>query len=340
MNKMRTALALVAALFLGVLPARADNYVVRDGLGALQSFCSKLVSTVQYQCPVLYGYAGGAPVAINVDPGTGNLIVTSTISGTAAVTQSGTWSVGINLPLPAGTNLLGKVGIDQTTPGTTNGVQLTAGTALAGKVGIDQTTPGTTNAVAPISGQDGVAGNSGNVSATTQRVVLATDVALPAGTNLLGTTGIDQTTPGTTNGVVDAATSATGSAVPAKASYIGANGSGNLTGLIQADGSAKIDVSTATTTQLVALSSGKKIYVTHWDVIAASTGNIKLVYGTGSACGTGTTDLTGNYNLTAQAGISAGGGLGPILVVPASNALCATTSAAVQMSGAVSYTQF
>lgn len=27
--------------------------------------------------------------------------------------------------LPAGTNILGKVGIDQTTPGTTNGVQLT-----------------------------------------------------------------------------------------------------------------------------------------------------------------------------------------------------------------------
>lgn len=33
-------------------------------------------------------------------------------------------------PLPAGTNLLGKVGIDQTTPGTTNGIEGT-GTALA-----------------------------------------------------------------------------------------------------------------------------------------------------------------------------------------------------------------
>lgn len=53
--------------------------------------------------------------------------------------------------IPAGTAIIGKVGIDQTTPGTTNGVQvnaaLPAGTNLMGKVGIDQTTPGTTNAV-------------------------------------------------------------------------------------------------------------------------------------------------------------------------------------------------
>lgn len=43
------------------------------------------------------------------------------------------------------------VGIDQTTPGTTNrvdvGAALPAGTNLLGKVGIDQTTPGTTNGV-------------------------------------------------------------------------------------------------------------------------------------------------------------------------------------------------
>ena len=51
----------------------------------------------------------------------------------------------------AGSAIIGKVGIDQTTPGTTNGVQvnaaLPAGTNIIGKTGIDQTTPGTTNAV-------------------------------------------------------------------------------------------------------------------------------------------------------------------------------------------------
>lgn len=40
--------------------------------------------------------------------------------------------------------------------------------------------------VSPISGSNGVQGGSGAVSASTQRVVLATDVALPAGTNAIG----------------------------------------------------------------------------------------------------------------------------------------------------------
>ncbi len=57
----------------------------------------------------------------------------------------------VNAALPAGTNILGKVGIDQTTPGTTNGVQinaaLPAGTNVIGLVRPDQTTPGTTNGI-------------------------------------------------------------------------------------------------------------------------------------------------------------------------------------------------
>jgi len=57
----------------------------------------------------------------------------------------------ITVKLAAGVALIGKVGIDQTTPGTTNrvdiGAALPAGTNLLGKVGIDQTTPGTTNRV-------------------------------------------------------------------------------------------------------------------------------------------------------------------------------------------------
>jgi hypothetical protein len=104
--------------------------------------------------------------------------------------------------------------------------------------------------------------------------------------------------------------------------------------------SVAINVSTATTTQLVAISASTVIYVTSFDVIAGGTGNITFVYGTGSSCGTGTTSLTGPYNLTAQAGIAKGSGIGTVLKVPAGNALCVTTSAAVQMSGSVSYQQF
>ena len=119
-----------------------------------------------------------------------------------------------------------------------------------------------------------------------------------------------------------------------------ANTGGSLTTIIQAGASVPINISTATTTQLVAAVAGKAIYVTAWDVIAAGTGNITLEYGTGSNCSVGATALTGAYGLAAQFGIAKGNGLGPVLVVPAGNALCAVTSATVQMSGSVSYTQF
>lgn len=169
----------------------------------------------------------------------------------------------VNAALPAGTNIIGKVGIDQTTPGTTNGVQVnaalpaggntigavtqasgpwtvagsgTAGSAAAGVVtiqGIASMTPvlvdpsggtGSVN-VAQFGGSNVVTG-TGASGAGIPRVTVANDSslasvttvstvssvtaiasALPAGTNILGKVGIDQTTPGTTNAIQ--ATSAT-----------------------------------------------------------------------------------------------------------------------------------
>jgi hypothetical protein len=174
----------------------------------------------------------------------------------------------------------------------------------------------------------------------------ATDPALVVGLSPNGgqATAALQTTGNTSLGTIATNTGngkgSTGSAVPATASYAGAVSSGNLTGIIQADSSVPINVSTATTTQLVALSAGKKIYVTAADVVAGGTGNVTFEYGTGTNCATGTTVLTGAYPLTAQAGLSKGGGLGPVWVVPSGNALCVLTSAAVQYSGSVAYTQF
>lgn len=104
--------------------------------------------------------------------------------------------------------------------------------------------------------------------------------------------------------------------------------------------SVAISISTATTTQLVALATGKAIAVTSFNVIAADSGSFQLVYGTGSNCGTGTTAVTGNYSLVAQAGLSIGDGVAPILILPPGKALCATTSAAVGMAGSISYAQF
>lgn len=136
----------------------------------------------------------------------------------------------------AGSAILGKVGLDQTTPGTTNGVQtltgsvttatLGAGAQIVGKVGIDQTTPGTTNGV-------------------------QVNAALPAGTNvighvindanasvIIGKTGIDQTTVGTTNGVVTNPTSVSTSALApvvsaaVEGTHVLKGSAGNLYGLV------------------------------------------------------------------------------------------------------------
>jgi len=76
-------------------------------------------------------------------------IIDNIVSGTEA-------QVDIVAEIPAGTQLIGKVGIDQTTPGTTNrvdvGAAIPSGTNLMGKVGIDQTTLGTTNGVVRVKG--------------------------------------------------------------------------------------------------------------------------------------------------------------------------------------------
>ncbi len=158
---------------------------------------------------------GGAPWAANITQWGGNSLVVGTGVGGAGVPRV-TVSSDSSMSISAGTAIIGKVSIDQTTPGTTNGVQVNAalpagsnkigaistvdtvtavttvstvtavtaitnalpsGTNILGRVGIDQTTPGTTNGV-------------------------QVNAALPAGTAIIGKFGIDQTTPGTTNGVV------------------------------------------------------------------------------------------------------------------------------------------
>jgi len=104
-------------------------------------------------------------------------------------------------------------------------------------------------------------------------------------------------------------------------------------------GTPKINISTATTTQLVAAVAGKSIYVTSWDVAAAS-GNFTLEYGTQTTnpCDTGTTTLTGAYTMNGGQ-FGKGVGTGVVLAVPTGNELCAVTTAAVQYSGGLSYVQ-
>lgn len=115
---------------------------------------------------------------------------------------------------------------------------------------------------------------------------------------------------------------------------------------IRCDSSVVINQSSAATTQLVALISGKRVYVCSAlvnQVGAATPPTFKFVYGTGSNCGTGTTDLTGvitGGGASTATNVQFGGnGLGYVFATPASQALCITTTTTQAQKGLLSYTQ-
>jgi hypothetical protein len=112
---------------------------------------------------------------------------------------------------------------------------------------------------------------------------------------------------------------------------------------------AVINVVTATTTQLVALSGTKTIYVCGYsftiDSSATSAATALIEYGTGASCGTGTTALTGTYGTaTATAGpailIIPGPYAGTAFSTAAGNALCILTAGTtVNVQGQLTYVQ-
>lgn len=146
----------------------------------------------------------------------------------------------------------------------------------------------------------------------------------------------------------DAATSATGSAVPSKASYVGGNGSGNLTGIITCDNSSPINISSATSTQIIAISgTGGRTYICSMDIVVSAADNVALISGSGSNCASnqaglagGTTAATG-WNFAANGGLTKGSGLGMVFkTVTTNNEVCLVTSSTAQVSGSISWTQF
>jgi hypothetical protein len=136
------------------------------------------------------------------------------------------------------------------------------------------------------------------------------------------------------------ATGVTGAAVPPKAIYYGEQASAGLAGHVGCDSSVVYDAATLGSTQLVALVTGKTIYVCGFVLFSAGTANVKLNYGTGAACATGTTAMTPAFQFTAQTGVAYGNSEGYVAKTAASNALCVNSSAAVAVQALVSYAQF
>lgn len=188
--------------------------------------------------------------------------------------------------------------------------------------------------------------NSGTKSAGTIRVVLATDQ--PQLTNKLLVTpdaNVKVNVVGNAGANLDAAT---GAAVPANGIYLGGNGSGNLTGIISCDNSTAVNMSTATTTQIIAISgTGGRTYICSINLVTAAANNVALVSGSGTNCASNLAGLAGGttaasgWNFAANGGLTLGNGLGMVIkTVTTNNEVCLVTSAATQLSGTITWTQF
>lgn len=157
--------------------------------------------------------------------------------------------------------------------------------------------------VNPIVGQAGVQGGSGAVSAATQRMVLATDVPLPAGTNLTGRVSASQETSTIYNGTT---------ALTPKFKVISCSSSGN--------------------NEIVAAVSGKKIRVLAWDVSPSDVVNFKWR--------TANTDITGLY-YAANAGNGVSKSFSPVgyFETASDEALNLNLSAAEAVGGSLVYVE-
>ena len=99
-----------------------------------------------------------------------------------------------------------------------------------------------------------------------------------------------------------------------------------------------VAISTATTTQLVALAAGKSVYQCGFAASFGATTTAQFEYGTGSACGTGTTVLTGAY-APATGGILTLSAESAHFNTPAGNALCLVSTGTGGINGALTFVQ-
>lgn len=102
-----------------------------------------------------------------------------------------------------------------------------------------------------------------------------------------------------------------------------------------------LDLSGASTTEIVSAVSGKTIRVCAFILDAPTALTVRFVQGTGTNCGTGTSNLTSLFDFSNKSSpISHGSGVGIIFVGSASQALCVTKTGSGSVGINISYDQF
>lgn len=109
-----------------------------------------------------------------------------------------------------------------------------------------------------------------------------------------------------------------------------------------AKSSVAINITSATTTSLVAISGSTSIFVCGFSVtMVGAVETIQFEYGTGATCGTGTTVLTGAFadGTASDIVVSYGGGEMTVFATPSAQRLCAVTTGTVSIQGVLTYVQ-
>lgn len=95
----------------------------------------------------------------------------------------------------------------------------------------------------------------------------------------------------------------------------------------------------AVATQIVALSTGQRIYVTGVNLIPVATSVVTFTTGTGVNCGTSTANVTGAMTFATGQVLNYGNGAGAVWVLPQGFALCITIATAAA-PGSLAYAKF
>jgi hypothetical protein len=197
-------------------------------------------------------------------------------------------------------------------------------------------------------GTTGDAANAATVVGQLKQITSNTGSPIPAGASIIGKVGIDQTTPGTTNGVQ------VNAALPTGTNTIGSVKQTDGTNVVITDpcrGVAKsytpINISASGSIRIITGTAAKKTYICHIHLVTNALNNVAMTEGTGTNCGTGTAGVIGGttaasgWNFAANSGIALGNGSAATIAAAVANAddVCLNPSAATQLSGQVVWVQ-
>jgi hypothetical protein len=131
----------------------------------------------------------------------------------------------------------------------------------------------------------------------------------------------------------------------------GADTTGLMAAITVCNEHAPVDIVTATTTLIITGVANRHVRICSVRLISAGANNVVFIAGTGATCGTSTAGMDGGTtaaegaNLAANGGWTEGSGIGQIMSTnftggATGDSVCIVTSAAVQLSGRVSYAIF